>query len=338
MRRQFFTGFVLAAATAWATTASAQTAALSLSIPPTGRANGMGQAYVAIADDATATWWNPGGMAFLDKKEASLTYAKLVPDLADDVFIMFPAYTTPVKTWGTFGASIVYLSYGTSTATSSTGEDLGTFTSYEIAPTISYGTKVMEGLGIGGSFKYVRVSLAPEIAGLPGAGQGSTVAFDIGALYKVPGDMVNVGLAIQNLGPSISFIADDRSDPIYRNAKVGVAVNAYKKNEFSALITGDVNQLLVRGEITEPDGSTTKRYQKPIFNVGGEVAYNSEVALALRGGYVHDADGSIKDPTYGFGVGYKLFDIDFASIPQAKDPETGQRLARVSKFSLAAHF
>jgi hypothetical protein len=87
---------------------------------------------------------------------------------------MFPAYTTPVKTWGTFGASIVYLSYGTSTATSSTGEDLGTFTSYEIAPTLSYGTKVMEGLGIGGSFKYVRVSLAPEIAGLPGAGQGST--------------------------------------------------------------------------------------------------------------------------------------------------------------------
>jgi hypothetical protein len=132
-----FTGFLLAAATAWATQASAQTAALSLSIPPTGRANGMGQAYVAIADDASATWWNPGGMAFLDKKEASLTYAKLVPDLADDVFIMFPAYTTPVKTWGTFGASIVYLSYGTSNATSSTGEDLGTFTSYEMAPTLS---------------------------------------------------------------------------------------------------------------------------------------------------------------------------------------------------------
>lgn len=337
MRRRVFTGFVLAAVT-WAAQASAQTAALSLSIPPTGRANGMGQAYVAVADDATATWWNPGGMAFLDKKEASITYAKLVPDLAEDVFIMFPAYTTPVKSWGTFGASIVYLSYGTSQATSPTGEDLGTFTSYEIAPTLSYGTKVMEGLGVGASFKYVRVSLSPAFAGLPGAGQGSTVAFDVGALYKVPGDLVNVGLAIQNVGPSISFIADDRSDPIYRNAKVGFAVNAYKKKEFSALVIGDVNQLLVRGEITQPDGSTKKRYQKPIFNVGGEVAYNAEVALALRGGYVHDADGSIKDPTYGFGVGYKLFDIDFASIPQAKDPDTGQRLARVSKFSLAAHF
>jgi len=338
MRRKVLTGFVLAAATAWATQASAQTAALSLSIPPTGRANGMGQAYVAVADDASATWWNPGGLAFLDKKEASLTYAKLVPDLADDVFIMFPAYATQVKTWGTFGASIVYLSYGTSNATSSTGEDLGSFTSYEMAPTLSYGTKVMEGLGIGGSFKYVRVSLAPELPGLPGAGQGSTVAFDIGALYKVPGDMVSVGLAIQNLGPSISFIADDRSDPIYRNAKLGFAVNAYKKNEFSALVTGDVNQLLVQGEVTDASNNTSHRYQKPILNFGGEVAYSSEVALALRGGYVSDPDGSIQDPTYGFGVGYKLFDIDFASIPQAKDPDTGQRLARVSKFSLAAHF
>ncbi len=251
---------------------------------------------------------------------------------------MFPAYTTPVKTWGTFGASIVYLSYGTSQATSPTGEDLGTFTSYEIAPTLSYGTKVINGLGVGASFKYVRVQLSPDLPGLPGAGKGSTVAFDLGALYKVPGDLVNVGLAIQNLGPSISFIADDRSDPIYRNAKLGVAVNAYKKKEFTALVTGDVNQLLVRGEISQPDGSTKKRYQKPIFNFGGEVAYNAEVALALRAGYVHDADGSIKDPTYGFGIGYKLFDIDFASIPQAKDPESGTRLARVSKFSLAAHF
>jgi long-subunit fatty acid transport protein len=337
MRRLAFTGLVLAAV-AWASESSAQTAALSLSIPPTGRANGMGQAYVAIADDASATWWNPAGLAFLPKKEASLTYAKLVPGLADDVFIMFPAYTAPIKTWGTFGASIVYLSYGTSQATSPTGEDLGTFTSYEMAPTLSYGTKIGADLGLGASFKYVRVQLSPDLPGLPGAGKGSTVAFDIGALYKIPGNMVNIGLAIQNMGPSISFIADDRSDPIYRNAKFGVAVNAYSKKEFAAVVTGDINQLLVQGEITQPDGSIDKRYQKPIYNFGGEVAYNSEVALALRGGYVYDKDGSIQDPTYGFGIGYKSFDIDFASIPQAKDPDTGQRLDRVSKFSLAAHF
>src|SRR5262249_24082655 len=150
MRRLVLTGLVLAALGV-ASRAGAQTAALSLSIPPTGRANGMGEAYVAIADDATATWWNPGGLGFLDRSAASLSSAKLVPDLASDVFIMFPAVIKPNTLGGTLGLSVVYLSYGTSQATSQTGEDLGTFTSYEIAPTVSYGTKITDLVGFGAS-------------------------------------------------------------------------------------------------------------------------------------------------------------------------------------------
>lgn len=337
MRRLVLTALVLAALGV-ASQAGAQTAALSLSIPPTGRANGMGEAYVALADDASATWWNPGGLAFLDKRDASLSYAKLVPDLADDVFIMFPAVAKPNVLGGTLGFSLVYLSYGTSPATSPTGEDLGTFTSYEMAPTISYGTKITDAIGFGVSAKYVRVQLAPQLPGLPSAGRGSTIAFDSGVLVKVPGNLVNLGLAVQNIGPDIQFIADDQKDPIYRNAKLGFAVNAYDNKVIKATIIGDVNQLLVRGEIQQTDGSIKKRYQKPIFNGGGELAYQSEVDVAIRGGYVHDADGSIKDPTYGLGIGYHQLDFDFASIPQAKDPESGQKLARVSKFSLGVRF
>jgi len=322
----------------FASRAGAQTAAISLSIPPDGRANGMGEAYVALADDASATWWNPGGLAFLDKKEASLSYAKLVPDLADDVFIMFPAMAKPNVLGGTLGLSVIYLSYGTSPATSATGEDLGNFTSYEIAPTVSYGTKFTNAVGFGVSAKYVRVSLSPKIAGLPSAGEGSTIAFDGGILVKVPGDMVNIGLAVQNLGPNISFLNADQSDPIYRNAKLGFAIKPYDRNQFKATVIGDVNQLLVRGEVKETDGSIKRPYQKPIFNGGGEIAYEGEVGLALRGGYVHDADGSIKDWTYGLGIGYQKLDFDFASIPGANDPGSGQKLARVSKFSLGVRF
>jgi len=40
---------------------------------------GLGGAYTAIADDANASWWNPAGMAFLNKKKsATFTY---VPSL-----------------------------------------------------------------------------------------------------------------------------------------------------------------------------------------------------------------------------------------------------------------
>jgi hypothetical protein len=335
MRRLVLMGLVLVGV-AGASEAFAQTAALSLSLPPTARANGMGQAYVALADDATATWWNPAGMGFLTTKDASLTYAKLVPDLADDVFFMFPTYTMPIKNVGTFGASLVYLSYGTSQATSSTGEDLGTFTSYEIAPTLSYGTTVAKTVGLGASFKYVRVQLSPDITGL-GEGKGSTVAFDLGALYKYK-DIANVGVTMQNLGPSISFIADSRKDPIYRNLKTGIAVNAYKHKQIGVLLVGDLNHLMVKGETENPDGTTSGSYPRPIGNYGAEVSYTTEVAVALRAGRINDPDGSIQDWTFGFGIGYHAIKFDYSSIPQANDSETGNSLARVSKFSLGARF
>ncbi|MBN1505138.1 MAG: hypothetical protein JW952_08770, partial [Candidatus Eisenbacteria bacterium] len=37
----------------------------SVTFAPSARGEGMGRAYVAIADDATASWWNPAGLAFL---------------------------------------------------------------------------------------------------------------------------------------------------------------------------------------------------------------------------------------------------------------------------------
>ena len=40
--------------------AQGEAGAHCLIIPPSARANGLGQSYVAIADDATGIWWNPG--------------------------------------------------------------------------------------------------------------------------------------------------------------------------------------------------------------------------------------------------------------------------------------
>ena len=150
----------------------------------------------------------------------------------------------------------------------------------------------------------------------------------------MPGDLVNVGLAIQNLGGSLSFITEDNKDPIYRNLKAGFAVNAYQKAQIKALVIGDVNQLLVKGDVV--DGSSS--FPRPIYNFGGEVSYTSEVELALRGGYVMDKDGAIENATYGLGVGYKTFQFDLASIPQAGGDGPGSGLDRVTKFSLGARF
>ena len=325
--------------------ALAQTAAISLSIPPTARANAMGEAYCAIADDATGAWWNPGGLGFLTKRDASMTHAQLVPDLASDVFHDYFSIAFPVKNVGTFSGSLVYLSYGQSEARDPSGTDLGSFRSYEFSPAITYGVELAHQVGIGVGFKYVRVQLSPDFPFLPpGAGTGSTAAFDLGALWKVPGNRVNVGLALQNLGPDITFVqpqagGDPVKDPIYRNLKIGVAGTVYNKNSVGFLLVGDFNQLLVKGEIVDTSGAVTSRYGKPIWNGGGELSYGAnDVSVALRGGYVQDTDGSISDPTYGLGLSYKILRVDFASIPQASDKNTGTSLARVKKFSLSARF
>src|SRR2546428_575593 len=40
-----------------------------LKVPVGARAVGMGGAFVAVADDATAPWWNPAGLVFLPYRE-----------------------------------------------------------------------------------------------------------------------------------------------------------------------------------------------------------------------------------------------------------------------------
>ena len=330
---------VLAALALGPAGAFAQTAAISLSLPPTARANALGEAYVALADDATAAWWNPAGLGFLTKKDASVTHAQLVPDLADDVFQEFLVFALPVESWGTFAASLVYLTYGKSEARSETGEFLGEFSSYEFAPVVSYGTTIASQMGIGVNFKYVRVQLAPDLPNVPGSGKGSTVAADLGLLWKVPGNLLNLGATLQNLGPDIQFVAEDRKDPIYRNLKFGFAATPFSNETVAINVVGDVNQLMVKGEIPQSDGSTTSRYPKPIYNAGVEANYRTkDFALAVRGGYIHDNEGSISDPTYGGGFMYKGIRLDLASIPQAEDSDTGEKLARVTKLSLGASF
>lgn len=98
-----------------ATTAFAQGTGRSLDIQPGGRQNGMGATGVAIADDATGvTWWNPAGLGFVNKSAIDLTYAQLVPGLANDVNYNYLTFVRPTSGWGAFGVGLVFLSYGTS--------------------------------------------------------------------------------------------------------------------------------------------------------------------------------------------------------------------------------
>jgi len=63
------------------------------------RALGMGGAFTAVADDPSATFWNPAGLAGLDSRELLVMHSERFGDLIDRDFV---AYTQPVG-WNIFG-------------------------------------------------------------------------------------------------------------------------------------------------------------------------------------------------------------------------------------------
>jgi len=298
-----------------------------LIIAPSARANGMGQSYVALSDDATGIWWNPGGMAFVNMS-VDLMHSQLVPDLASDVFYEYFGGAYRFEGIGTIGMAVVYLTYGEWEHTKMSPESLGKASSWEVAPTISGAIKLMDQIGIGMNLKFVYVSLAPAWATLEGQeGRGHSVAVDIGALWKVPDfnmlgfkvSKLNLGLSLTNLGPSITFVNRDQAASLPRNLRVGFSYTPFFRDFGRLTMAAEVNRPLV-----EFDRSNT-------FHVGGEFVYID--LIAVRAGYIHDQDGNIKDPTYGLGFIFNnRYRIDWASIPQS------QELSRVHRWSVGITF
>lgn len=91
-RRQ---GVVLALALAAGAAVTPEAAAIDkyaaefLKIPVGARALGMGSAFVALADDATAVYWNPAGLVFGTQRQVWAEHAEQFGDIVNHDFISF---------------------------------------------------------------------------------------------------------------------------------------------------------------------------------------------------------------------------------------------------------
>ena len=168
---------------------------------------------------------------------------------------------------------------------------------------------------MGASLKYIRIQLAPQSQ----SGVGATFGLDLAGLYRIPAARLNLGVNVQNLGPSVTFINEDERSPLSRNVKAGMAWEAYSHEGLKVLLAGDFDQSLVTDAFWQLHGGVELRYSDQI---------------AGRVGYYHDPLGQLEGLTYGIGLGWKGLAVDFGSIPQAK----GSGLPNVSKLTLGYHF
>jgi hypothetical protein len=133
-----------------------------------------------------------------------------------------------------------------------------------------------------------------------------------------------VGGVVQHVGPKIAYIDEEHKDPLPRNLKVGTSYRLISDEMNELTVSADFNKSLVIVEdIADPTLGV-------VLNVGAEYRYYD--LFALRGGYVYDEDGKIKDFAFGMGLSYRSFSFDIANVPQAEG------LKRPFRFSMTAAF
>lgn len=155
------------------------------------RAVGMGEAFTALADDATGGFWNPGGLGRLDSLHATAMY-----DVAGQgVGLSYLAGALPAGP-GVAGASFTMLSFGDVLLRDGTGVKLGTQGLTDFAVTASYALPHPGALGVPGS---TGISLEVVNETAAGAVFGGTIGSSIPV-----GSRAMVGWVVQHLSPPAS--------------------------------------------------------------------------------------------------------------------------------------
>jgi len=313
--------------------------AVFLLIWPGARPTALGGAFSAIADDATACYYNQAGLAFMNSTIVSLQHANWLPGLHPDMYYEYAGVTRSFR-MGTFGFNVIYLTTGETDVYNESGIYLGTYTTFDIAVGLNYGFRLNPKLGLGIGWKIIYSYLVPDWVfekmpelGIDRGGTGLTYAFDVGTLYK-PFSFISLGCAIQNIGPNISYTESGSSDPLPYTLRLGINLEPIKTKVFRIAITSDITKILV-GMFAQSDQSFFEglKYE---FNeawkaVGLEIDYYNFVKL--RGGFFRDVEGARQGLTFGGGIHAAGFSIDVGVDQSIYDFPTTNR-----KFSFSYQF
>ena len=305
---------------AWAATEDRAVAKFLL-FQPSARSAGLGEAYIAIADDANATYYNPAGLADDTGGNLSTTFYKPIPTLANDIFSSFGAYTHSFEGLGNLGFSIIYASEGKQEARSEQNVALGTFSSYGLALGLSYGTYVTKTMSVGVTVKFIYEDLAGgvQVGQEQGKGHGTSFGGDLGFMWK-PTDRFTLAWALRNVGPNITFIDADQADPLPQSFTFGFASKIYRGGNSTVLITTDIYKPLADEGFSSfitgwSDSPAEEEFKDIDYKAGLEWQYDltEGSAFALRTGYFYDYDGNRKTPTFGLGLKYNwaTFDLSY---------------------------
>lgn len=285
----------------WA--ATPRSGAAFLKIGTGARAAAMGEAYTAVADDVSAMYYNPGGLATLSRSELGATHTEWLLGTKFD----FIGFARPTR-MGTFGVGALRLSSGEIEGRDAERNSVGGFTASDSAYTVSFSR--MAGLiGAGANVKFLQSRIAGYSA--------STIALDFGARRQFEGSPLSLGFSVLNIGQGMKYL--DQRDPLPLTVSIG-----------SAYRLAGVLQLALDVRRNVPDAKTTVGFGTEyalLSSFSVRMGYASAMAQSRTGGTL----GGMNGLGGGFGMKLGKYRADYTFTPFG-DLGNAQRISLGARF------
>lgn len=181
-------------------------AATFLKIGVGARAQGMGSAFVAQANDIFALYYNPSGIIHIDGRQVAFSQV----DWVSDIQMQYFAVALPIGLEGKIGVAITNLTMGEMKVTNwefpdGTGQ---TFAASNMALGVTYARRITDHFAIGITAKYIEEKISQSAA--------TGYAVDIGTQYTTGFNGMRIGMALTNFGSKLTMRGQDlntRVDP-----------------------------------------------------------------------------------------------------------------------------
>lgn len=282
-----------------------------------GRASALGDAFVAIANDASALYWNPAGLVQFNKNEVLFSHNKWVVDINHD----FLGAVYHLDKNNSFGIAFTSLSMQDMPVTTEflpfgTGEY---FTFGDVAIAVTYSRKMTEQFSFGGTIRYVEETLDKlKMRG---------VMIDFGTFYWTGLGTTRFAVTVSNFGnqlaPDGKILLVGRREKSNWQAfspptifRIGFAFEPYQDSD---------NSITTSIQLNHPSDNSE--------NVSTGIEYNWRRILFIRGGYKFN----LAEENFNFGIGLNIpikiadFSLDYAY-------SNFTRLGNAQRFSIILGF
>ena len=282
----------------------ATTAASFLDIGIGARSLSMGGAFVAIADDPTALYWNPAGIVSIKSPMAHFYHSPWIAD----VQFNHSAVVVPLDRSSSFGFFITSVTMDemqvrTVKSPQGTGEY---FSVSNVALAGSYARRLTDRFSFGVNMKFIQEKIWHMNAG--------GLAVDLGSLFVTKNSGLRIGMSVSNFGGKISMdgydteVDYDVDETMYgNNDKIDASLNSmdwplplvFRAGVSKDVVQSDIHKLTLAADAIHPNNNVE------YINLGFE--YILRNMISIRGGQAfYGMDKSKQGLTFGVGLNYQI--------------------------------